>query len=663
MPADSSFLTFIRDSADSLRSADRAPTSLDEWNGWRARLKQKLEAAWGGFPKEAAALEPRVVGELQGDGYRIEKVLFQTWPGVVMPANVYLPDRPGKLPAVLNVHGHWKGAKQDEHVQARCIGLAKLGFVALAVDAFGAGERGVGTNLGEYHGEMTAATLWPVGRPLSGLQVYENVRAVDYLLTRPEVNANALGITGASGGGNQTMYAGAWDDRFKAVVPVCSVGNYRAYLGAACCMCEVVPGALEFTEEWAILALVAPRALMVVNATRDARQFSVEEAKKSLALAQSVFELAGKPKHVRHAVFESPHDYSQAMREAMYGWMTLHLKGEGDGSPIAEGKTSTLAPEELRCYPNASRPADYATIPLFAAQTARKVLGAKPTPDHLDFWKSEAFTMREGLEKVLGDEPEPCPLALTITEADAGRRKLEFDSEPGVRLQALHVPGESKRWVIVVDHKTAEEAAAGEVARALAAGGWNVVCPQLRACGSHAPQGDTVGHAPDHNSAEWSLWLGRPLLGQWSLDVRRTVVATLASIESMPETIAVVGVGTGGLVALLAAAQDEVIDAVAMHQSLATYVTEVPFRGQRLGLMAPGILLRAGDVPHLAALIAPRPLLVTEPTKGANESLGEPSEHFAYTQAMFKLQRASEKLAVQQKMTPAELAAKLTELV
>ena len=214
------------------------------------------------------------------------------------------------------VHGHWRGAKQDPVVQARCIGAAKLGFVVLCVDAFGAGERAVGTALGEYHGDMTAATLLPLGTPLSGLQVYENMRAVDYLQSRPEVNKDQIGITGASGGGNQTMYAGAWDKRFKCVVPVCSVGNYQAYLQAACCMCEVVPGALRFTEEWAVLALTAPRPLMVINATKDSFQFSVTEAKKSLTRTAAVYKLLGKPDHLRHAIFESPHDYSKAMRES-----------------------------------------------------------------------------------------------------------------------------------------------------------------------------------------------------------------------------------------------------------------------------------------------------------------------------------------------------------
>src|SRR5207245_4301984 len=121
-----------------------------------------------------------------------------------------------------------------------------------------------------YHGALLGAALWPAGLSLLGMQVYDNRRAVDYLVSRPEVDADKLGITGASGGGNQTMYAGALDERFRAVVPVCSVGTYQAYLHAACCVCEVLPGALRFAAEGDVIALVAPRALMVINATRDA---------------------------------------------------------------------------------------------------------------------------------------------------------------------------------------------------------------------------------------------------------------------------------------------------------------------------------------------------------------------------------------------------------
>src|SRR5260370_18144528 len=122
------------------------------------------------------------------------------------------------------------------------------------------------------------------------MQVYDNRRAVDYLLTRDDVDGTKLGITGASGGGNQSMYAGALDERFKAVVPVCSVGNYQAYLKAACCVCEVLPVALRFTEERDVLGLVAPRALLVINASRDAIQLSPADAAPSVVPATTIFQ-------------------------------------------------------------------------------------------------------------------------------------------------------------------------------------------------------------------------------------------------------------------------------------------------------------------------------------------------------------------------------------
>ena len=122
-------------------------------------------------PRSRATSTRKQHGEpLKRDGYTVEKITFQTRPGVRMTANLYVPDAAKKkqAPAILQVHGHWRGAKQDPVVQSRCIGAAKLGFVVLCVDAFGAGERGVGTALGEYHGDMTAATLLPLGTAAVG---------------------------------------------------------------------------------------------------------------------------------------------------------------------------------------------------------------------------------------------------------------------------------------------------------------------------------------------------------------------------------------------------------------------------------------------------------------------------------------------------------------
>src|SRR5580704_582057 len=209
---------FLRNQAKKLREKDIAPKTRNEWEKRKESLRDKMFTAMGEFPAKPCGLEPRELGTLKRDGYRIEKIILQTRPNVWATACAYVPDVKGTVPAVLVVHGHWPWARRDPVVQARCLGLVKLGFFVLAIDAFGAGERYTKPARGTYHGALYGSTLWPVGHTLLGMQVYDNRRAVDYLLSRPEVNGK-LGVTGASGGGNQSMYAGALDERFNAVVP------------------------------------------------------------------------------------------------------------------------------------------------------------------------------------------------------------------------------------------------------------------------------------------------------------------------------------------------------------------------------------------------------------------------------------------------------------
>lgn len=661
VPLNKQYLTFVKSQAAEMRSGDKAPSTTKAWKTQAEQLRKDMLAAWGGFPEKKCALEPKVLGIIPRDGYRIEKIVFQTRPGVWMTANAYVPDKKGKMPAILQVHGHWKGAKQDPVVQSRCIGAAKLGFFVLCVDAFGAGERGIGTALGEYHGDMTAATLLPVGLPLSGLQVYENMRAVDYLQTRPEVDGEMIGITGASGGGNQTMYAGAFDERFKCVVPVCSVGNYQAYLGAACCMCEVVPGALTFTEEWGLLALVAPRGLMVINATKDGIQFSVGEAKKSLALATPVFKLSGKPDNVRHAIFESPHEYNKDMREAMYGWMTLHLKGEGDGSPIKEPKFETLPPEELRCYPGVTRPKDFLTIPKFAAAEGKKLIAAKKLPENAVAWKTDVEKSRSLLlEKALGGSGKSAPLQL-FAESDGKVEDFRFSPETGITVsgKTTFARAGTPPLVIVLKFDDAKKSEESKLVTAAKSEGWDVTTLELRATGTRATPNDAVGpRAPDHNSAEWGLWIGRPLLGQWVQDVRRLIDARAANRKG---DIIVIGEGPAGLVALCIAATDKRVTKVAAVGTLASFITDEPYIGQRLGTLAPGILRDVGDVPHVAALAAPKRVVIAGGVSGNGKPLTADKLKEAYKPAaqVAKLLEAEKEFVVTEKMEPADVIAAL----
>lgn len=659
------FLKYIHTTVDTLRAADTPIKSLKDWQTRKAEIRRGLREAWGGLSATACELNPQVVGSLDRDGYRVEKVLFQTLPGVWMTGNVYIPDwkpegpvranekRP-PLPAVLCVHGHWKHAKQEPVVQARCIGLAKLGFLVLCVDAFGAGERAIGTALGEYHGEMSGATLLPTGFPLSGVQVYENMRAVDYLLSRGDVDPQRLGITGASGGGNQSMYAGAFDERFKAVVPVCSVGTYRAYLGTACCVCEVVPGAARLTEEWGILSLVAPRALMVVSATKDAFQFSVAEAEKSLAKAKEIFDLHGVGANLKHAVFDWHHDYSQPMREAMYGWMLKHLADKGDGSPVAEPIHTTEEPEALRCFPGDSRPADYLTLPKFAARLGTELANSANAEPilHAEHWQSIALRTALHLSPWLRPATHfhgPAQLVRSRKEAQFIEHLVATENgiEVPVRVKPANVlPGKEPIPVTVVVGPEGADAAL-KVATEVERQGF-VVAIELPGTGRLAPERDTIGRAPDHNSAEWSLWIGRPTVMLWAYTIVR-VVELLPKVFDVPSVnVRLVGEGSACLAANIAALSLIEVKSVRLHGGAASFVADQPFVGQRLGNQLPGVLRKCGDVANLAACLAPRPLEIV----GAVGTDGQPlaaeplTNAFAYTRRVYRLLKADESLTV-----------------
>ena len=661
MPDSTRYSEFIFAQGDALRADDRAPASKAEWQARRAALRAAMFSAMGPFPEKPCPLDAQVLGKIERNSYRIEKLIFQSRTKVWVTASLYVPTKvKGKSPAVLVVHGHWAGARRDPVVQARCLGLVQLGFVVLAVDAFGAGERYSEPARGTYHGALYGATLWPTGHSLLGMQVYDNHRAVDYLLTREEMDGTKIGITGASGGGNQSMYAGALDERIGAVAPVCSVGQYRAYLRTACCVCEVLPGALRFTEEGDVLGLVAPRALRVINASRDGIQFSPGEAAKSIARAQVIFDLSAARDRVHHLVFESGHDYSQPMREAMYGWMTKWLKGAADGNPVSEPKIELETAEALACFPSADeRPKGFLFPPSFAAREAKLLVqkAEKHVPTHAEEWQASAALMRTDLRKIVGEMPKSLrPLAKVAAappsdDLVATHLRLNGENEMPIPVYLLTRKVQpEKRPTCVLLHLEGKAAAAKHpLAKSLAMAGWTVAAPDLRAIGDLEPANDAIRGAPDHKSAEHALWIGRPLLGQWVFDTLCVLDWLATQPNRDKEHIAIVGLGHAGLVALTAAALfPERVTSVAAIGSIATLVTPIEYpAGTPMGLLAPG-LLRVGDVPHLAALGAPHRLFIGDGRNAAGKEMNNLDLQNAYrfTRSVYQAHRTGEKFTL-----------------
>ena len=655
------FLEFIRRSARELRHDETIPGSLDQWKELRSSIRSKLVGAIGLSTDKPGPVPVRMVREQKRDGYRIEHLVLRTirtsdgW--IEMPANAYVPQvQIGDLapaPAVLCVHGHWSGAKQDPVVQSRCIGLAKLGFFVLSVDAFGAGERGLKRALGEYHGEMVAATLWPTGTLLAGIQVWENMRAVDYLQARPEVDPRRLGVTGTSGGGNQTIYAGALDERLKCVVPVCSVGNYQAYLGAACCMCELVPGVLTFSEQWQVLGLVAPRALMAINATRDAVQFSVGEARKSIAGARRVFELYKRADAIRHVAIESGHAYNQPMREAMYGWMSKHLKGVGDGSPIPEPKLEPEDREAIRVWPKNSRPGTHISLPQYSQQLATAAMKKQVEPVHAEHWESEAEWRVAPLKRLCRVPGDAKPDEARGRGKKVGKfLEFTFEAEAGIEVTTRWEGGSEKldRLAVVLDLGGADAAWKSNEYAGAKKSGWDVAVIELRATGERAPRGNRIRRALDHNASQWAMWIGRPLITQWVTDIRRSLdqLGKLVYRSRLPR-VRVVGRGAAGPLAVLAAAVDPRIREVQTVEAAVSVISDQPYAAGPMGTLIPGSLQTLGDLPQLMSLLAPRPLRIINPVSAGGEPLDANKADAAlkHTRVTYRVMKAAKALTIE----------------
>ena len=235
---------------------------------------------------------------------------------------------------------------------------------------------------------------------------------------------------------------------------------------------------------------------------------------------------------------------------------------------------------------------------------------------------------------------------------------MNFTSEPGIKLsvllrgvpRTLTKPPEVNRLAVLLDlEQSADRTVQGDLAKKLQSEGWAVAVPELRAVGRFALPTDKIGNAPDHNSAEWSLWIGRPLLGQWTWDVRRTLDVLSSRLAKLPPEVMLVGNGTAGPVALCSAALDERITHAVTINSLASYVTDEPYRNQRLGLMVPGILRDVGDLPHIAALIAPRQVTIVGGVTGGGQTIhgDDLLKQFRVTQEIFAMQSVAKQFRVQ----------------
>ena len=322
----------------------RPPATAQAWRDRSRAVRERLLVAlglWPMFPK--TPLHPEVRGKLDRDGYTIEKVVLETFPGFTLSGNLYRPagkSGEGKRPALLCPHGHWQDGRVNPDVQQRCIRWAKLGCVVLMYDMVGYNDSK------DFGHAFLNDRLRRWGLSLAGLQTWNSIRALDWLSTLADVDPARIGCTGESGGGTQTFLLTALDDRVQVAAPVVMVSD--TFQGG--CFCENAAGLRLGTDNVEFAALTAPRPLKLVGASGD---WTAKTMTRAYPTLRDVYALTGTTDRVSADVFDFPHNYNRTTRNAVYAFMSRWLLGIDDAESTKEGEQTPEKPEILRTFDDA----------------------------------------------------------------------------------------------------------------------------------------------------------------------------------------------------------------------------------------------------------------------------------------------------------------------
>lgn len=581
-------------------SLHELPHDLGGWENKKKVLRDGIIDASGMQVDHTLPLDMKVTGTLKMDGYTIQNIYFQTSPGMYATANLFIPEGKGPFPAVVGMHGHWPEGKLAERVQAVGHTLAKNGYVCISMDAFGSGERTTTHGEFEYHGANLGASLMNIGESLLGIQVADNMRAVDLLTSLPYVDPERIGATGASGGGNQTMWLAAMDERVKAAMPVVSVGTFESAVMGSNCVCEMLPGGLTFTETSGVLALIAPRALKMCNHHQDSNPtFYPKEMIRSYHNVLPIFKMHGAEENIDYELFDLTHGYWPEDREAMLGWFDLHLKGNGDGKSRAELPFENLPMEKLMVFEKGKRDPNVLSIEAYAKMKGQQQveLNCKSSIN--------PKSAKEDLKGILGLDQPLSIKQVHHFDAAGGWERLALETTEGRLIPLLHqAPQSPLKAYTIISHSEGKRAIPHALLQELEREGHGLVVMELSGTGELASHTDMsrTGLPPFHTLARAHLWLGQTLLGQWAEEIN--AVATFVENTYAADDLEIRADKEAGLAAILGSvAGNNPIDQLVLTDVPVSYLFDS--REQidyfSMGVHLPGFI-NWGDVMQAAAL-------------------------------------------------------------
>jgi cephalosporin-C deacetylase-like acetyl esterase len=590
--------------------------SLQDLQRRRPELKRQFLSMLSLDPMPAKTpLKPRITGSFEREGYRVEKIVFESMPRLYVTGNLYLPARvDGRLPTVVYVSGHspgpW-GAKVD--YQHHGIWMARHGYAAFLLDTVEFGEI-PGIHHGTHDLEMW---YWlSLGYTPAGPEVWNAIRALDYLETRPEVDAKRAAITGISGGGAITWYTAAVDERFQVAAPVCAtwtVGDHTV-LDAVHHNCDCIYFVNTYLADLPLAgALIAPRPLKILSATRDI-SFPRPGYKEVYRQVKRIYDLYGAGEKVQEYEHEAPHQDILPFRKEAYEWLNRWLKN--DPAPFDEGNIKREEPAQLMVL--TGRPADAVNdhihklfVPVHRSRPFRT----------LKEWNSRRAELSGQLkDMVFRGFPDAKAPFDTWTGSDRGwpsryaeASSVEFTTERGIRVHGqLFVPRSAGPHPALIYVKGAAD----------------VVYPvdydlMLPAFGNHVVL-VLLPRAVDYPANNYKMatmertaaLIGATMGSMQIWDILRAIDWLKEQRKDL-SSITVYGRRQMGGLALYAAALDERISRVILDDPPASH------------WQGPALLnvLRLTDLPEAAAMVAPRELVSLTPLP----------DSYGYTRSVYSL--------------------------
>jgi len=543
-----------------LDGRDRGITEIHTVTDAESRKRlvhEKLFEILGGLPDYNGPLNVRITGRVQSENYVIEKVIFESAPGFFVTANLYRPNRPGRFPAVLLQSGHTQEGKPEP--QRVAVNLALKGFVALTFDPLGQGEREqtyerqvdrplAGWSVNE-HIQAGAQSLL-IGESVARFFIWDAKRAIDYLLSRPEVDSASLGAVGCSGGGALTTFIGALDPRVKAVATACFINSYRQLFAGPDPDSEMSPphllsSGLDMAD---YVELSAPKPWLILATDRD--YFTPSGARIVYEEARHWYDLYGAPDKLRFFVGPGPHGTPLETREAIYEWMIRWLKdGHGDSH---EQPVKLYTNHELLVtrsghvqHEPGSRKLYQLILDEFRAKKRQKTI-----PELL-------IELRR--LKVPSEGSAPEVIVSEVVDGLEGRREqVKFESEPGVEISGrLYIPksGGRKPAALLIADKMSSYwiPSTTSLAERIAKTGRIVLELEPRDSPTQDDHRPYVGNWLTNARADQ---IGRNLPSMRAHDILRGVDVLAARSDVDPGSIRAAARGVSGIWLLLAAATD-----------------------------------------------------------------------------------------------------------